>query len=1082
MLKRSPRLAMKRNLDSFLKEHYSLTSNSVTTPIAPSPKVKVPGPPAKVPKSNMVTTTIQLTSKEQQLRHLLLDVAKDIDESGKAPEPIVLRWAGGWVRDKLLNIQSHDIDVAINAMTGVPFAQAMCDYCERPEAMSKHSIGPADIGSLHNVARNPEKSKHLETAMVKMFGLDLDFVNLRKETYTEDSRNPQMEFGTAEEDARRRDATVNSLFYNLHDDRVEDFTGGLADMEAKIIRTPLEPFQTFMDDPLRVLRLVRFSSRLQFIIDANTRKFMADPKVLEALRAKISRERVGVELEKMLKGDHPFEALQLIHELQLFHAIFTDPTQENLPVPDISQWAVAYTCLDELLNDRDSTSIAGRLITSTDATYSAWNLAALSPWMTVEEPPNPRRKANALPLVAIVSREGFKAPNRLSSIVAASHRNRDEILELKHAVCNGESYIQERDRFGMAIRKWDTPAGTWRLQVLNALLVEALETLTEWRQEKSAGWKSFLDHLAKLDVYEVTTLEKLLDGGKLAKALGGIKPGKWTGPALDVCVAWQLRNPGETDPTGAIEEVQRRREELGIPLSCHDLTIMMDARPLVDHDEQTVSSYTVRLIVFRHRLLGPSNTALLHEVSGMNLAQHKRHRANSRCLQDLRQSVLSVINHASSSEDNLDQSQLSRLTAAVSEKALALRSVEEHSELLTEAAVASLNVLCSKYHIVLDQTTLVKLTAVTDPQDPWTTAQAAAAASKLLAEQLECESLTEFITNTVLQKYLKPLFMKSSSRITASGRPSQYAMIDDRSRPVIEVQPWRTQAPWAEATIQWTVNMSTASLIQQHWPLFLPVLLALVENESTKTKARGLRTTREFMGKCPAQVLQNTGIGHVFAGVTFPLLLYLPSVTPEDESTTILIPAYDVLIKLAQSTGDTNSIERRRLFDKILRDGVFAGYFHASQHTRIVQVLLQKATAVINSLGIYTIKHLTPLLSMVSLVMTDPFAVSYPPTLIAATQTLSAIITNTWPRIGELEHMENVTRILSLCWLNVSEEIEHEVSQTSADINTLSRELAHTARILQALWDHDASKCPAKLSEVLKQEPRLSDLFPKTLA
>jgi tRNA nucleotidyltransferase (CCA-adding enzyme) len=300
MLKRSLRLAMKRNLDSFLKEHYSLTSNSVTAPITPSSKA--PGPPAKVPKSNMVTTTIQLTTKEQQLRHLLLDVAKAIDESGKAPEPIALRWAGGWVRDKLLNIQSHDIDVAINAMTGVPFAQAMCDYCERPEAMSKHNIGPADIGSLHNVARNPEKSKHLETAMVKMFGLDLDFVNLRKETYTEDSRNPQMEFGTAEEDARRRDATVNALFYNLHDDSVEDFTGGLADMEAKIIRTPLEPFQTFMDDPLRVLRLVRFASRLQFTIDANTRKFMADPKVLEALRAKISRERVGVELEKMLKG------------------------------------------------------------------------------------------------------------------------------------------------------------------------------------------------------------------------------------------------------------------------------------------------------------------------------------------------------------------------------------------------------------------------------------------------------------------------------------------------------------------------------------------------------------------------------------------------------------------------------------------------------------------------------------------------------------------------------------------------------------------------------------------------------------
>ncbi|KAF5531914.1 CCA tRNA nucleotidyltransferase mitochondrial [Fusarium napiforme] len=999
---------MKRNLDSFLKDHHSLTSNSTPSPkVKVKVKVKVPGPPAKVPrsksksKSSMVTTTFQLTSKEQQLRRLLLDVAKEIDESGKAPEPIVLRWAGGWVRDKLLDIQSHDIDVAINAMTGVTFAQAMCDYCERPEAMSKHSIGPADIGSLHNVARNPEKSKHLETAMVKMFGLDLDFVNLRKETYTEDSRNPQMEFGTAEEDARRRDATVNALFYNLHDDRVEDFTGGLADMEAKIIRTPLEPFQTFMDDPLRVLRLVRFASRLQFTIDASTRRYMADPKVLEALRAKISRERVGVELEKMLKGDHPFEALQLIHELQLFHAIFTDPTQENLPVPDISRWAVAYTCLDELLKDRDSTSIAGRLITSTDATYSAWNLAALSPWMTVEEPPHPRRKANALPLVAIVSREGFKAPNRLSSIVAASHRNRDEILKLKRAVCNGESYIQERDRFGMAIRKWDTPAGTWRLQVLNSLLVEALETLTAWRQGESAeqsnflaGWKSFLDHLAKLDVYEVTTLEKLLDGGKLAKALGGIKPGKWTGPALDVPEAFYLK-------------IQR------------SLFIFLLHQHSTNHNMPATGSDTV--LGALKGLLGPSNTALLHDVS-------------------------------------------------------------DHSELLTEAAVASLSILCSKYRITLDQVTLVKLTAVTDPQDPWTTAQAAAAASKVLSEHLEGESLNEFITNAVLQKHLKPLFMKSSSRITASGRPSQYDMVDDRSRPVIEVQSWRTQAPWAEATIQWTVNMSTTSLIKQHWPLFLPVLLALVESESTKTKARGLMTTREFMNRCPAQVLQNTGIGRVFADVIFPLLLYLPSVTPEDESTTILMPAYDVLIKLAQATGDTNSIERRRLFDKILRDGVFAGYFHASQHTRVVRVLLQKATAVINGLGIYTTKHLTPLLSMVSLVMTDPFAVSYPPTLMAATQTMSAIITNTWPRIQGTEHMENVARILSLCWLNVSEEIEHEASRTSADINTLSQELAHAARILQALWDHDASERPAKLSEALKQEPRLSTLFPKMLA
>lgn len=246
--------------------------------------------------------SVQLTQREQQLRLLLINVAKFIDTTAKLDQPLVLRWAGGWVRDRLLGRESHDIDVAINAMTGQQFAQHLSEYCKQPDAAQTHGFAPGDIGRLHHIASNPDKSKHLETAMVKLFGMDLDFVNLRKETYAEDSRNPQMEFGTAEEDALRRDATINALFYNLHTEQIEDFTGGIRDMDAKTIRTPLEPFHTFMDDPLRVLRLIRFASRLGFTIDAESEKFMGDKSVLEALRKKISRERVGVELEKMLKG------------------------------------------------------------------------------------------------------------------------------------------------------------------------------------------------------------------------------------------------------------------------------------------------------------------------------------------------------------------------------------------------------------------------------------------------------------------------------------------------------------------------------------------------------------------------------------------------------------------------------------------------------------------------------------------------------------------------------------------------------------------------------------------------------------
>jgi tRNA nucleotidyltransferase (CCA-adding enzyme) len=250
----------------------------------------------------METAKIELTAKESQLRNLLLDVARYIDESKEIKDKIELRFAGGWVRDKLLRIPSHDIDTAINAMTGYNFSLKMRDYLSDEKNMAKHSLEAKDIGSLHKILANPEKSKHLETATTRIYGYDLDFVNLRKETYSEDSRNPQMEFGTAEEDALRRDATINALFYNIHTDLVEDFAGGLEDLKSRRMRTPLDPQTTFMDDPLRVLRTIRFASRLDFAIDDECETSMGNHSVMEALKLKISRERVGVEIEKMLKG------------------------------------------------------------------------------------------------------------------------------------------------------------------------------------------------------------------------------------------------------------------------------------------------------------------------------------------------------------------------------------------------------------------------------------------------------------------------------------------------------------------------------------------------------------------------------------------------------------------------------------------------------------------------------------------------------------------------------------------------------------------------------------------------------------
>lgn len=312
--------------------------------------------PNIVRPGDSIKEEIILTSQEQQIRDLVVEYCDYYnktnnisgEEGTQSSEPLIARITGGWVRDKLLGRQSHDIDIAVNLITGIEFAEGINKFIqdrqtensdnsnnkstttnektqetEKKASTNLEKEPPKKTSNIYKIERNPEKSKHLETATTKLFGLDVDVVNLRSEKYASDSRIPIMEFGTAEEDAFRRDATINALFYNLQESKVEDFTGhGLEDLKAGIIRTPLDPLETFNDDPLRVLRLIRFASTFGFEVEKNTLDAMSDSEVKESLMLKISRERVGVELTKALISTRPDVCLGLIHHLGLFHAIF----------------------------------------------------------------------------------------------------------------------------------------------------------------------------------------------------------------------------------------------------------------------------------------------------------------------------------------------------------------------------------------------------------------------------------------------------------------------------------------------------------------------------------------------------------------------------------------------------------------------------------------------------------------------------------------------------------------------------------------------------------------------------------------
>ncbi|KAF4646929.1 CCA tRNA nucleotidyltransferase, mitochondrial, partial [Perkinsus chesapeaki] len=150
--------------------------------------------------------------------------------------------------DKLLGKESDDIDIAVDDMSGESFAYKVKDFLATTSPN-------ASCSSVGVVRANPDQSKHLETATLRVLDVSLDVNNLRTETYTQDSRIPVVSLGTPQEDASRRDFTINALFYNLRTAAVEDYTGkGLDDLRAGIIRTPLEPTITFQDDPLRILR------------------------------------------------------------------------------------------------------------------------------------------------------------------------------------------------------------------------------------------------------------------------------------------------------------------------------------------------------------------------------------------------------------------------------------------------------------------------------------------------------------------------------------------------------------------------------------------------------------------------------------------------------------------------------------------------------------------------------------------------------------------------------------------------------------------------------------------------------------
>lgn len=244
----------------------------------------------------ITTTVLQLSFSEKE-QHVLSAITNAADKLDLDTYLI-----GGYVRDKIMGRPSEDMDV-VCVGDGILLAE---------KAASQLGVA------------NPVVFKRFGTAMIKYDNLEIEFVGARKESYSPESRNPTVDAGSLEDDQNRRDFSINALAYRLNSDgygRFLDPFGGLDDISNKIIRTPMAPDRTFSDDPLRMLRAIRFATQLDFSIDQDTLNGIMRNK--DRIRI-ITYERIITELNKIILSSVPSTGFKYLMDCGLIQLIFPE--------------------------------------------------------------------------------------------------------------------------------------------------------------------------------------------------------------------------------------------------------------------------------------------------------------------------------------------------------------------------------------------------------------------------------------------------------------------------------------------------------------------------------------------------------------------------------------------------------------------------------------------------------------------------------------------------------------------------------------------------------------------------------------
>ena len=497
----------------------------------------------KLSTNNKINKDFALTEKEKECFSIIMNILQKNNLTST-----ICRVAGGWVRDKLLGKESDDIDIALNDMKGSKLGNLINEELYP----GKNKVGI--------IQQNVEKGKNLETATIKINDVWIDLVNLRCED--------KDKIGTPLSDAERRDLSINSLFYNINEKKVEDFTGkGINDLEKGIIETPIKPEITFTDDTLRILRMLRFAIKFKFRIANDINDYIEKNKdeIINTFYKNISRERIEKELYKIFNMDNSSFAIAYLYSFNILDIILliNDYDSKNNQEEDFLKITNLYILGEYLLEKNKLDKIFDIEINEDNFNKIDYSLLLLTMIFR-----NIRAYNNTVN--QLILRNTYKTGNDYLKSNFLMCTNFDELFN----IINEKNY--DRLKVGKSLRKityknilpilFACMAYEYiENKQLNSMIYEIDEILLKKIIDK---YKKFFNFILAEDLLHIDKMKPLFNGKEIIKILN-IKAGKEVGLLIDYLLDEQIKDLS-LDKNKAIVLLKIKKEEIFVNAENND--------------------------------------------------------------------------------------------------------------------------------------------------------------------------------------------------------------------------------------------------------------------------------------------------------------------------------------------------------------------------------------------------------------------------------------------------------------------------------------------------------------------------------